>query len=62
MKIIFLNILETFEVRSRLISEKSFNLRLQLTSKFPSKPVDAGALPVSSLTEDEIHLDLFPTH
>ena len=46
MKIIFLNILETSEVRSQLISEKSFNL--QLTSKFPSKPVDAGALVVSS--------------
>ena len=48
MKIIFLNILETFEVRSELINEKSFNLRLQLTSNFPSKPMDAGALLVSS--------------
>ena len=27
---------------------KSFNLKLQLTSKLPSKPVDAGALPVGS--------------
>ena len=29
MKIISLNTLEAFEVRSQLISEKSFNLRLQ---------------------------------
>ena len=43
MKIISLNTLEAFEVRSQLISEKSFNLRLQLTSRFPGKPVDAGA-------------------
>ena len=41
---------------------KNFYLRLQLTSKFPGKPMDAGALLVSSFNWGRNSPWSFPTH
>ena len=52
MKIIFMNILETFEVRSQLISEKSFGLRMMSYSLPATKECNFFSLKTLSSNEN----------